>query len=131
MFLLRLGFYYLLVWQSASANLSKTTIENWCRTFRGPLSKPLNQAFDFPHLVEHLNEDLKTTVTLDQVSDWYNQSQIPINRQTETNFAEFCEQAYRKIVEVANLTDSGGVSKIFESLILIGRYTVCCSVTIH
>ncbi|KAF5404641.1 Zinc transporter ZIP10 [Paragonimus heterotremus] len=104
-----LGLYYLLVWQSASANLPEATIQNWCRTFRGPPSKPLNQAFDFPHLVEHLNEDLKTTVTLEQISDWYNQSQIPSIKQTETNFVEFCEQAYRKILEIANSTDSSGL----------------------
>ncbi|KAF6779644.1 hypothetical protein AHF37_00817 [Paragonimus kellicotti] len=63
----------------------------------------------------HSNKTRTSTVTLEQVSDWYNQSQIPPIRQTETNFVEFCEQAYRKILEVANSTDSSGVSAIFES----------------
>ncbi|KAA3680107.1 uncharacterized protein DEA37_0002494, partial [Paragonimus westermani] len=63
------------------------------------------------------------TVTLEQVSDWYNQSQIPIIRQTETNFLEFCEQTYRKVLEVANLTDSGGCT-LFQLVYVLEYFLV-------
>ncbi|THD28422.1 Zinc transporter foi [Fasciola hepatica] len=82
---------------------------SWCLHYRNPAKTNLSQAFDFPHLVEHLNEDLKTQVTLDQVNEWYNETRVPQHLHSEDRFQQFCQQTFHKVMEIANSTGSLGI----------------------
>ncbi|OON18741.1 hypothetical protein X801_05401 [Opisthorchis viverrini] len=76
----------------------------WCKTFRGPATKPISQAFSFISLLEHMNEDLGTKVTKSQLAEWYNHTEVPRYRQNEQTFLQFCEKTYLKVLELANTT---------------------------
>ncbi|TGZ68080.1 hypothetical protein CRM22_004455 [Opisthorchis felineus] len=76
----------------------------WCKTFRGPATKPISQAFNFISLLEHMNEDLGTKVTKSQLAEWHNHTEVPRYRQNEQTFLQFCEKTYLKVLELANTT---------------------------
>ncbi|GAA38511.2 zinc transporter ZIP10 [Clonorchis sinensis] len=76
----------------------------WCKTFRGPATKPISQAFNFIGLLEHMNEDLGTKVTKSQLAEWYNHTEVPRYRQNEQTFLQFCEKTYLKVLELASTT---------------------------
>ncbi|VDP40874.1 unnamed protein product [Echinostoma caproni] len=49
---------YLLV-RLGHGSVDESSPESWCKHYRNPAKVTLSHAFNFPLLVEHLNEDFK------------------------------------------------------------------------
>ncbi|KAK4471560.1 hypothetical protein MN116_004977 [Schistosoma mekongi] len=94
-------------WSTSINNQTEQNATTWCRQYRQSSHKSIDNAFDIPHLILHLNKDVNATFSTAPTLNWYDSVKIYHENKTEQNFKLMCMELYRIVTDSKNNSQDG------------------------